>query len=226
MFRVKLVLLSTLALLAVSIATPVSAPAHNYVLCKKVTKGTGKYKNNECKTEGGEKEWEKERVVLGEEGYGITGENKPGTTIKLETSSFTIECEKDQFTKGTIGPAGKSAMTVGFSGCKVPGVLGCTVSNFKLVIKDQLVPFATSVGDEIKLQSGSEVTITCLPEPEIVYKLRGYEKCEMPSGTEMKKVHIINCTPSGLEEEIEGEPPLKFTGSWEVEVSGYFWAVE
>jgi hypothetical protein len=224
--KIRLILLGMLALLAVSLATPVSASAHSYVLCKKVAKGTGKYKNNECKTEGGEKEWVKEPVVLGEEQYEMTGENKPATTIKLETSAFTVECESDRLKGGLVLSAGRSIMTVEFSGCKIPGVLSCTVSSFKFVIKDQLVTFAPAVGDEIKLQSGSEVTITCLPEPETVYKLRGYEKCEMPSAKEMKKVHVIKCTPSGLEEEVEGEPPLKFTGTWEVEVPPYFWAVE
>jgi hypothetical protein len=55
MFRVRTITLGILAGLAMSLAASAAASAHVYLRCEKVAAGSGKYKNAECKAEGGTK---------------------------------------------------------------------------------------------------------------------------------------------------------------------------
>lgn len=229
MFRVKLILSGMLALLAVCIVAPASASASRYLLCKDVGAGNGKYKNSECKTEGGGKEWEKEPIVEGES-YSIRGETIGKS--KLQLGSVTIECENGPIKEGSgsFKGDGKSAWTVVFSGCYESPVKEppCTVS-VKFVIKDLLVGKPSEVvKDEIKLQKESEAVIIC-GELAVRYNLEGkHEQCEISKETEMALIHKIECKPPTSEEEQEEKEaePLRFTGTWEIEVPPYFWAVE
>lgn len=96
MFRVKLVLLSALALLAMGLVVSSYASA-DWVVCKNVGKEKGKYKNHECKEQGGNKEWEKVPIKKSESEE-TRDEGGPAT---FESTKFAIKCVKDT-SEGTL----------------------------------------------------------------------------------------------------------------------------
>jgi hypothetical protein len=207
MFKIKLVLLSVLALLPAGLAFTASASAglHHYLICvESEKKGGGQYENRECKKEGGSKNWEKEKLENGSS-YTFFGE---GASDKLEAAKFTIECVVDT-SVGNIEGAGKSFTELEFSSCKVKNKPSCTVSNYLLRFKGLLLD-RTGEGEvetktfpvELTLEPGSEVTISgCSVEGK--YKFKGKETCKMPHLGEMKEKHELICEPSTGEIEIE-----------------------
>jgi hypothetical protein len=173
--------------------------------------------------------WEKKRLDLGEEAWSIRGELTKAA--KLELGNVMIECKKGPIEKGTLLDEGRSSMTVKFKECKVTSPeekQSCTVTEVKFVIEDLLFG-ETEIHDEIKLLAGSQAIILC-GELEARYNLEGkHEKCNLSEGRIMKLAHNLVCTPPTAkeEEELKEAEPLRFTGTWEVElVEGDFWAVE
>ena len=236
MFRVKLVVLGALTLLAVGAVTAASASAtDHYLMCVEAKeKGHGEYANHECIEEGGSKDWEKAVIKVGE-GTELGAEGGPS---ELETGKFDIKCRVDK-TVGALEGAGTSAYHIEPKSCEVKGKKACTVSNYTLKLEGVLGgtliedPVGPVTFIELALLSGSEVTISgCGVEG--TYKFKGTQTCKMPKLGEMSEIHDMICQPSGNEIEVEVEKEgvnvmekAKFTDTEEVYLlSGLYWEAE
>lgn len=232
MVKVKLVLLTALALLAAGSVTAASASAtDHYLLCVEAEEpGHGTYANHECKLQGGSKDWEKE-VLRSGSSYELGAEGGPS---KLETGKFTIACPDDRTEFGHLKGAGTSDYDIEFLSCEVKGKSGCSVSKYELQLEGVLDGVLieeggkTTTNIELTLLSGSEATLSgsgCSVKG--TYKFKGKQTCGMPSLKEMALVHEMICKPTGTEIEVEGgEKGVKFTDTEEVHVFKLFWGAE
>ena len=237
MFRIRLVLLSALVVLMAGMAMSASASATTrWLVCEKVElKGKGKYKTDECKEEGGSKEWEKEPIRAGES-WAFDGE---GGESKLETSRLTIKCGEDQTVADPLESLGGIWYEIEFKTCKVVGHSECIVSKDVLNLKGKLggtiieETGGTSTTLELTLEPGSEFTINgsgCTLKGTT--KLKGKLTCQIPNLPVMKIEHEIVCKPSGseIEGESEGEKAkeIKFTNTEKVWLVGHntWWGAE
>jgi hypothetical protein len=220
-FRVRLMFLGLLAVFAVSAIASASASAHGFWRCKEVAAGTGKYENHECIKEGGNKNWERKALGVGEtEGVsGTSGVSK--LESKILGKNITIECKKDTFT-GTLEEGGKSRGEVKFKECKVVGLAGCEVKEpIEFKFKDLLVGPEPGVEDEFKGEEAEEVFVTieikiCAIKGK--YKVKGTQICKLPEAETWKIIHKIECTPAGSKLKL-GENEAKFTSTEEVETT-------
>jgi len=236
MFRIRLVLLSALVVLVAGMVMSASASATpRWLICEKVGKEKGKYKTDECKEEGGSKEWEKEPIRVGEE-QSLIGE---GGESKLETSGLTIKCSNDE-TFGNLQDFGQAEYPIDFVSCKVVGHTECTVSKDVWFVKGELVGTileetgGSSTTLVLTLEPGSEFTISgssCTLKKTTT--LKGKLTCQIPNLTVMKDEHEIVCKPSGseIESESEGEKAkgIKFTNTervWLSDVEKVWWGAE
>lgn len=148
MSRTKLVILGLVAAFAVSAVASATASAHAFTVCKEVGVNNGKYKDNRCQEEGGEKNWEYKTIGAAEK---IKVEGTSGSSqLEGEVGGLqaTIECTKDVFT-GEILAEGKSTGEITFSGCSFYQinnknkhrelVSSCTVANINFKFRDQLI---------------------------------------------------------------------------------------
>jgi len=196
--RLRVLLVSMLAVFAVSAVASASASAANH-------------------------EYFVEGVALGATET-VSGTS---AVSKLEAPGLiTIECATDSFT-GTIEPKGLSTATVKFKTCTVVGAATCkvaepiefTANNKLTVLLNEANVFGP--GDLFEPPTGKEfVTITitgCALEGK--YVAEGKQQCILPAGeTELVK-HEIECKPKGSEIHLKAKE-AKFTSTETVELSG------
>jgi hypothetical protein len=130
------------------------------------------------------------------------------TTSKLEAKLFgvkvKIECASSTYT-GTIAAAGASTGAISFSGCtgKAGSKEKCKVAEpIQSELKDQLVEVKKALQDEFSPAAGEDfVTITIEAEsggPCTVagsFEVTGTQNCELPGSTVEALEHEIVCKP-------------------------------
>lgn len=207
MSKVKLILISLLAVFIISAATSASASAvtQHFDICEELSGSPSngystleKCTKNESPTGG---KWTKYKLPPGT----ILKVDSKGTTkftfkTTLLTQTLKIECttKKDQ---GTIenpsgGGAGKDTDTIEFTGCTVPEPTGqnCTVREpIQAEATTELTEFSTKAADEFKPKATNFTEITL-------------EKCR---NTELSKIFPVKGTDTGIA--VNASSELEFT---------------
>ncbi len=198
MLRITFMLMSLVAVVGVSALASASAMAvPHWLVCLKVEAGKGKFAESECKTEGGNKEWEAKELpsVLKIEGTSGLADLK----TEIGSTAVTVTCAKDRIT-GTIEAPGNSEATIKYEACSIVGAAECRVPNITANVLDRLVEKAGVIEDEFYEVPGSgeftTVTIeVCALKSKT--KVTGTQKCGLPEGEVFKRLHEINCLASG-----------------------------
>jgi hypothetical protein len=122
--RTRLVMLSLLAVFAISAVVSASASAGKFEVCAEGGGSGTKYTTHKCEIESGTGKWE---WVVFKTGLENKVESSGGTfTLKAALKTVTCEAVADE---GTIGEGGKDEATkIAFTKCKT-GTAGCEVKN-------------------------------------------------------------------------------------------------
>ena len=128
MSRIRLIMLSLLAVFAISAVASASASAFNlqWEVCKNVGAKKGSFETNRCKAAGGENEFEWKKLEAGES-LNIVSWIVPGTSFALTVGTKVITCT-GAADAGTItgGKPGTDNISVLFYGCTTSQA-GCLV---------------------------------------------------------------------------------------------------
>jgi hypothetical protein len=198
MSRIRLILMSLAALLAVSAVASASAwavsPETRYFV-------------------GGSE-------VKGEETFGVTGTSG---TSKLEgeilSTKVVIVCLNDR-TSGTenlIEKEGKSKGEITFENCSIEGQGTCVVPPIKFKVKDKLLSGAEDLFEPASGKLFVEIRIeVCALKG--TYPVEGTQICNLPGGETEAVEHLIECTPTGSKLEL-GKKPAKFTSTEHVRLT-------
>jgi hypothetical protein len=212
--RIRVLLVSLLAVFAVSAVASASASAHQYMRCTEKPLGLGpKWDNDVCNTmtkPPAERRWEIVSVANGTKVEGTSGESI--LKSELDFVKLTIKCSKDTFS-GDLDESGKSSHTViTYEGCALANPAGETCEvNATLPtneLKDELVTGSGSrledkfesegthfIEIEIKQKSGK----TCTPKG--TYPITGSQTCEVDkTNAEAETLaadHKIICSTTG-----------------------------
>lgn len=216
MSRIRLILLSLLAVFAVSAVASASASAHRFIgsECFKPAipnnanlKWSTQVKCEKAMPKMGEamEPWEAEPLAVPAKVEGMSGKS----VLKSEVMGVKvfITCEEDTFT-GELEAAGASKGEVTFTKCAVLNEKGkqissCTVKQpIEFKFKDQLVGALGAVEDEFSpaVAGTPFVTITIEGSPCALagpYEVKGTQKCELPEAGVLKEKHEIVCTEAG-----------------------------
>jgi hypothetical protein len=207
-------LLSLLAVFAISAVAAASASAHEFLVCQEA--GTEKYTEHLCSAKSETGKWSFAAIAAGKsfEVEGTSGVSKLEGTVAAQKVS--IECSAD-VAKVTLEPAGATKGTITFSGCKISSVtkgkktlLKCVVNSVGEAAEKIKFPFldllVTGKGggpeDEFKPAVAGEplVTIeTSGAECALVAKtaVKGTTICQLPEAEVGLVEHEIECSPSG-----------------------------
>jgi hypothetical protein len=203
MSRIKLVLLSMFAVVAVgAIASSSASAAPHWLVCVKVAPGTGHFTNSECTTSGAG-EWATKELPEPLELEGTSGVSK--LSSEIGSTKVTIKCLKDKFA-GTIEAPGNSTATITYEECSFEGAAGCTVKSptqpagtIVAKVLDRLVEKEGKVLDEFFEKTGVAFTTieigVCALKSTL--EVKGTQKCELPSGEVFKRLHEIECLATG-----------------------------
>lgn len=212
--RLRVILLSLLAVFAITAVASSSASAHEFLVCQEA--GTEKYTEHLCSAKSETGKWSFAAIAAGKsfEVEGTSGVSKLEGTIGGQ--KVIIECSTD-VTKVTLEPAGATKGTITFSGCKIFSVtkgkktlLKCVVNSvaeaaekIKLTFLDVLV---TGKGggpeDEFKPAVAEKPFVeieTSGAECALVAKtaVTGTTICQLPEAEVGLVEHEIACSPSG-----------------------------
>jgi hypothetical protein len=203
--RIRALLVSMLASLAIGAVASASASAHEFsVPCHKVSaanKEKGEWEKigatGKCETANAKGEFT-EKLLTGET-ESIEGTSGP-SFLESPSLGITIECAEDTFT-GTMAAAGLSTGEVKFYRCRVVVPATCKVKEpIEFKFKDKLVGAATEpVNDEFEPETGTtfvEITLSgCTAEGK--YKVEGTQTCSIPAAGQGWAVHEMICNPYG-----------------------------
>ncbi len=179
-------------------------------VCKNVGAGKGKYKDHECKVEGGEKEWDW-KPVIGAESFPFEGTS--GVSL-LETNigatRVIIECKKDKITGEDLGSGGRTTGVVityeecklftvskyvkTLTICKVPNIVTAKLNDFLIMGK------GAGPEDEFEPAAGTSFATVVIKECagfEGEYEVKGKQICQLPEAPVGLVTHEIVCSPSG-----------------------------
>jgi hypothetical protein len=226
MSRIKLVLLSAVAVLVVSaLASASASAAPHWLVCKKVAAGTGKFAEGECKTLGGTGEWEATKMTAILEIEGTSGVSKLKTEIG--STAVTIVCNKDKVA-GTVEDPGNSEATITYEECSIENASTCKVANIKAEVLDRLIEKGGVIEDEFFEKAGAGFTTVVITGCTLngSFKVTGTQVCSLPEGEVFKKLHELNCLTSGSTLKFgtkvatyEGKASIKLTDSLAFRVS-------
>jgi hypothetical protein len=248
MSRIRLILLSALAVCAVSAVASASAlAASEYHICK--SNKAGKYQTNKCNTLAGVKEFEFEKLVSpAKEKIEGTG----GVTVLegyLSGYRDAIECKKSGF-KGEIESEGASGSEeVKLEECgdlllienhQAPKKTTCEVGNLYFSVKSQLVSGNGSGPEyEIKPASGGTVLLeseftgascTWVVPKRFKVEVKAANEgivCAFPEYAVGKEEHEVSCSSTDDGSLSSFGKPLSFTNVEKVKLSsGVGWYVE
>jgi hypothetical protein len=237
--RIRALLVSMLAVFAVSAVAAGSASAHAYIVCKEA--GTEKYTEHECKTKSETGKWSWAEVA-GAETFETTSESGPTLfESKLSGVRIIIECKKDEDT-GIIEKEGKSKKEIiTYKECTIAQVVkhkkeilaSCKVGTegtIKTVALKNTLITGKGIGPEVEFEPESgttfaEIVITGC-SLESTTKVTGKQICQLPEATVGKVKHEVVCSPSGGELKF-GAEPASYYGTETVSLSnGWGWAAE
>jgi hypothetical protein len=246
MSRIRLILLSALAVCAVSAVASASAlAASEYHICK--SNKAGKYQTNKCNTLAGVKEFEFEKLVSPaiEEIKGTGGVAVfEGYVGGLRDA---IECKKSGFKGGIESEGASGSEEVKLEECgdlllienhQAPKKSPCEVGHLYFSVKSQLVSGSGSGPEyEIKPASGgtllleAELTgVNCVMQKHYrieVSKEHSGIVCALPEYAVGKEEHEVSCSSTGDGSLSSHEKPLSFTNVEKVKLSsGVGWYVE
>ncbi len=174
MSKIKLVLLSALAVFAVAGVASATASAHEFKI-------------------------EKKGIVADES---ISGSSKTSVLeSKISGKAFKLKCTSDTFT-GTIKAGGKDTGTVTFKGCTVDEPAeGCLVEGgeIKAKVNSELIGAAKPVKELFTPEVGETFATftltTCALKGK--YEVKGSQECDLPEGETEKVEHSIDCKKAG-----------------------------
>jgi len=230
MSRIRLILLSLLAVLAFgAVAAASASAAHEFWVPECENQGPGHKYATRVKCEKGEigtGEWERSGalapIAAGEE---VPVEGTSGTSILEvpELNEAKIECKEDKFS-GTLKAAGQTTAKVEFEKCTVVSPEHCTVAEpIKVNVTDQLVIFHETLADAFEPPSGEPFVVIKLKGSECLakgeFKVKGKQQCALPEGEIEKVEHEIDCKPIGSELTL-GAKEAKFEGKEKVKLTG------
>jgi hypothetical protein len=95
--RLRILLVSMLAVFAISAIASASASAKGWWVCKQVAAGTGTFNSSLCNVEGGTREWEILAVPAGEKWEFSGFEHTTVSRIIFQEKAITIECPEISF---------------------------------------------------------------------------------------------------------------------------------
>jgi|SRR5271166_461666 len=244
MSRIRLVLLSMLAVLALGAAASASASAQRFFgpTCSKEDAGSEppvKYDTIACNSKTKplpEREFQFKEIASGTKVKGTSTVSTLSATIS--GSTLTIECETDKF-KGTLGTKGASSgTTIEYKKCKVTGAFAstCTVPGTLTTntLKDQLSSSGriedtfepeTTGGTFIEIPvTGGSCSI------EHTYPIKGKQTCEVDStnaeAETLAATHKLICKTSGSALKL-GSNAATYEGNATIELEGGGnWATE
>jgi hypothetical protein len=217
--RIRLILMSLLAVFAVGAVASASASA---TVCEPLDKE-------------GEWTWCSAAKEITSPVEGTSGVSK--LESEVGGKKLTIECTADTF-KGTLEDPepskldGASSGEIKFTGCSVVGVAKCTVHEpIEFKFKDQLINKPpTKPEDEFKPNEGETFVEIKIEGAECAIKgtlkVKGTQKCNLDTTFETEqKEHELICTPAGSKLKL-GEKEAKFTSTEKVKrVGGGVWSV-
>ncbi len=240
MSRIKLILLSMLALVAISALASASASATVplFLTCLNVGSGKGQWEDAACskaKTGGG---WETSAVTTALEISGTGGVAK--LKSELLGAEILITCTKNTIVSAVsdLEAEGKSKGEVTFEECKVGNsketFVNCEVPNIKFKFTDQLILVGTEVKDEFKgvEKEGTqfvEISIKNKEEKACTQKgkfpVTGTQIALLPEPTVFKHLHLLDFSTADSSLTFNTKPAT-FEGSDEIYLlSGAYFAI-
>jgi hypothetical protein len=214
--RLKVLLVSLLAVLAISAVASGSASAHGFWICKEG--GTEKYTEHLCKTKAETGKWSY-LPVEGAEVFkfeGTSGVSKLEST--LSGTRVIIECKKDKIT-GELEAGGKTKNTViVYEECKlftvakyIKTLTTCVVPNITTSKLNDLLVTGKGIGPEDEFEPAeaggpfAKVVVEgcALTSTESVL---GKQICQLPEATVGLVEHELECSPSGGALTFGGKP--------------------
>jgi hypothetical protein len=234
--RIRIMLVSLLAVLAVGAVASASASAHTYTICR--TGGTEKYETNKCtgpKTAG---TFSILPVELTEKYSfeGTSGVSKLEGTLAGDRA--IIECKKDKIT-GEIEKEGKSkASVITYEECSLAIVVKhvreaettCKVPNIKTEPLKDLLITGKGIGPEEEFEPESGTTFaTVVVEGcalESREKVTGKQICQLPEATVEKAEHELDCSPTGGSLDFAGKPASYYGNATVKLTNGAAWDAE
>ena len=240
--RIRLILLSVLAVFAVSAIASASASALEYSRCKNVGKGLGFFENSNCKHEGGEKEWEFVPIEAGVK-LKVEGTDNGG---KLESTiaglKAIIECQSSSFT-GELEAEGKSSNeVVKFTGCEFfinshgakTAEPACAVAEPLETKKlNNILVAGPALGPEVEFSPAAGKVfaefeiINCALAAKVKVETATEGKgqvCELPEGSYGRVDHEIECSSDGSGELRIGANKVNFFTNFDAKLeSGAWW---
>lgn len=237
--RIRVLLVSLLAVFAVGAVAAGSASAHAYFVCKEA--GTEKYTEHECKTKSETGKWSWTEVT-GTETFETKSESGPTTLEgKLAGVRVIIECKKDEDT-GIIAKEGKSSdEVITYKECSLAQVVkhkrealaSCKVGTEGTIktaaLKNTLIN-GKGIGPEIEFEPESGTTFAEIAVTgcslESTNKVTGKQICQLPEATVGKVKHEVVCSPTGGELKFGGEPASYYGTETVSLTNGWGWAAE
>ena len=210
MSRLRLILLSVLAVFAVAGVASASASAVEFQICKEAGAGHKYESEYQCEQEElGAGNWEWVGITEAVKAEGISGPSLLSATVG--GAKLMIECKKDSFA-GTLESAGKSSKAViKYEECAITGswATKCEVETTLTTgeLKDALSVVATRIVDTFEPEATNFISIvvkkrtgqTC--SIETTYPITGSQQCEVDKHTaeaESGKLgHELICKTTG-----------------------------
>ncbi len=207
MSRIKLVLLSVVAVFVVGAIGATSASAHFFAACEETTAGAGHWSNSVCSSRGGSENFTTKELASEElEGESSETAELTGT---IANTKVTIGCAKTALEAKTsiLETGGKSKATILYTKCAL-----YETSTGKQNTKCEVSPITAKVNGALE---GSPVEIKFEPpvvtEPFTTITIKGTsclqkitnapvegsQKCELPEAWVFLRLHIIHCVAAG-----------------------------
>jgi hypothetical protein len=238
--QIRILGLSTLAVLAVGVAMSASASAHEFLVCQEG--GTEHFESNLCAKKGGSEKWSHLPIAAGKsfEVEGKGGISKLEGTLKYndserEPAKAVIECESE-LVKVTLEPKGEAKTTITLAKCvayfvsrgtRVAEVAECKVrtageaaGTIKITGSDLIV---TGKGggaeDEIKLGTPPRLYLAVCPSEGSYKGVEGSTICSLSEAELGLAEHELRCSSSGSSLDL-GEKPVGLISAAEVKIVG------
>ncbi len=221
MSRIKLVLLSMVAMFGVSAVGAASASAHFFAACETRGVNEGQWSDSECSKAGGSANHTTKELAS----EFIEGESSETAEIgwTIASTRVTIGCGKTRVSEeeGSVEKGGKSKATILYSKCALYETstgkenTKCEVPNITVKVKGELEgsPLTIKFGPE----TGSVLTELTIKGAICVEKIanapmEGSMKCELPKAGAFTSLHSIICTAVGSNLTIDhGKASLKWS---------------
>lgn len=204
MSRIRLVVLSLVAVLAVSAAASASALAAETfggVQCQPYPEG--KWKDPQCTEKGPPNEYETMEITNSE----VKGEGETAILkSEISTTKIYIDCQKTTFA-GRIEKGGKSKSEIKYEKCVLyeestgKPISTCTVPTITANVADEIVGGKGHFEDRFTPEKGEEFTKIKIEGASCTLKgtfeVKGSQRCELPDAEARQKKHAIRCKESG-----------------------------